>query len=169
MILFFFLLLECKRWICGENLYILIILSTCLNEKSKVWPFPLPSSMLHTSFLCTALLLGWWVATSPVQALPIACLMLRLWISSGDLSLDKKRCMNRHECLSVGLQMQHNPMGNGFYSLAVLAKLPGFSVSHYSFYRMRGAYLLCLEQTYSFWTQSWIFWCFPGSFFPCCL
>lgn len=111
----------------GKSVY-LIILPTCLHEESKVWPFPLPSYMLHTSFLCTALPMGRWINTFPVQSLPVACLMLRLRISSGDISLHRKRWMNRHECLSVDLQMQHAPMEKGFYSLAMLSKLPGFSV-----------------------------------------
>lgn len=56
----FLFFLECKRWSHEENLHILINLTTCLNEESKVWPLPLLFCLLHTSFLCTALPLRWW-------------------------------------------------------------------------------------------------------------
>lgn len=138
----FFLLLECKRWI----LFLF---------------HPLCCTLPFLALYCL------W-GNFPVQALPIYCLMLRLQISSGDLSLGRKRCMNRHECLSVVFQMQHDPMGNDFYSLAILSYLASLCLT-YSFYKTKGGYLLYLEWTNSSLTQSGNFCYFPGLFFSCCL
>lgn len=88
--------------------------------------------------------------------MPKACFVLRLQISSAVLILDRKRCVNRNEYPFVGFLTQYNPRGNDFYSLAKLSKVHGFSLSPYSFYKMRGVCLFCLKQTGSFFTWSWI-------------